>query len=96
MKLLDYEVLRQYVSNNNADNLFSTIPTTTFALESTPSPSALVALCERKCCWIVILIIAQGRKGNCVTIKNGNSVLWNYRSITLYCITTSNKSCFEV
>jgi predicted amidohydrolase len=64
------------------------------APESTPS--ALVALCERKCCWIVILIIAQGRKGNCVTIKNGNSVLWNYRSITLYCITTSNKSCFEV
>ena len=37
MKLLDYEVLRQYVSNNNADNLFSTIPTTTFARESTPS-----------------------------------------------------------
>ena len=32
MKLLDYEVLRQYVSNKNADNLFSTIPTTTFAL----------------------------------------------------------------
>ena len=37
MKLLDYEVLRQYVSNNNADNLFSTIPTTTFALASTPA-----------------------------------------------------------
>ena len=32
MKLLDYEVIRQYVSNNNADNLFSTIPATTFAL----------------------------------------------------------------
>ena len=31
MKLLDYEVLRQYVSNNNADNLFSTIPTTNCA-----------------------------------------------------------------